>query len=245
MTPDQINDIANWIALSAVIPFAGYWATYGVGSPWYRSLLGVVMFGLGMSITMVLVYVTVRRMLGNFPGYEWWSVGVYTFLALVGWALWAIVIVERRRAPLLLQIPLKRKAGLMAIKTEDGTPVTVPDIWYKAQRVLRTIVSVGIPAFLTFALVLPQIIEALGLPADSEVRLWLLGIAAAVTAVAAAITRIMAIPKVNEWLTKIGLGSVPKAALEAEIVSEGGAQVHVITTVAPDPKANTQPEAVG
>lgn len=244
MSPSQINDIANWIALSAVIPFLGYTITYGSGSPWYRSLLGTVMFGLGAAISLVLGYVTVRRWFGDFPGYEYWSIGIYTLLAIVGWAMWAIVIVERRRAP-LLQIPLKRKADSMAVKTEDGTEVDVPDIWYKAQRVLRTIVAVGIPAFLTFALVLPQIIDALGLPADSQVRLWLLGAAAAVTAVAAAITRIMAIPKVNEWLTNIGLGSVPKAALEAQIIPKGGAEVEVVTVVKPDPKADDSFTAVG
>lgn len=91
---------------------------------------------------------------------------------------------------------------------------TVPDIWFKTQRVLRTIVQVGIPAFLAFALVVPQIIDALGLPVDSELRLWLVGVAGIVTAVAAALTRVMAIPTVNTWLTKIGLGSVPKSAIE-------------------------------
>lgn len=90
---------------------------------------------------------------------------------------------------------------------------TVPSIWYKTQRVLRTFVQVGIPAFLTFALVLPQIIEALGLPVDSGLRLWLVAVAAGVTAVAGAIARVMAIPAVNAWLTKIGLGSVPKSAV--------------------------------
>lgn len=90
--------------------------------------------------------------------------------------------------------------------------LAVPDIINKGQRVLRTIVQVGIPAFLGFALVLPQIIEALGLPVDSELRLWLVGVAAAVTAVAGAIARVMAIPAVNLWLTHIGLGSVPKSA---------------------------------
>jgi hypothetical protein len=108
MTPDQINAFANWIAIAAVIPFAGYWATYGFGSPWYRSYLGWVMFGLGMSVTLVLGYVAVRRALGDFGGYEWWSVGIYTYMNLVGWALWAIVIVERRRAA-MLYVPLKRK----------------------------------------------------------------------------------------------------------------------------------------
>lgn len=90
----------------------------------------------------------------------------------------------------------------------------VPEIWFKSQRVLRTIVQVGIPAFLSVALVIPQIIEALGLPVDSEIRLWLLAVAAGITAVAAAISRIMAIPAVNAWLTTVGLGSVPKSAVE-------------------------------
>ncbi|MDN4616396.1 hypothetical protein P5G50_18265 [Leifsonia sp. F6_8S_P_1B] len=90
--------------------------------------------------------------------------------------------------------------------------LAVPEVINKGQRVLRTIVQVGIPAFLGFALVLPEIIEALGLPVESELRLYLVGIAAAVTAVAGALSRVMAIPAVNEWLTSIGLGSVPKSA---------------------------------
>lgn len=90
----------------------------------------------------------------------------------------------------------------------------VQPIWFKTQRILRTIVQVGIPTFITFAAVLPQIIDALGLPADAEVRLWLLAVAAGITAVAAALTRLMAIPAVNAWLVTIGLGSVPKSAVQ-------------------------------
>lgn len=89
-----------------------------------------------------------------------------------------------------------------------------PDIWYKGKRVLRTIVQVGIPTFLAVALVIPQIIEALGLPVDSEIRLWLVAVAGGITAVAAALTRVMAIPAVNTWLTHIGLGSVPRSYVE-------------------------------
>jgi|GEM_PF-1528457 len=88
--------------------------------------------------------------------------------------------------------------------------LAVPDIINKGQRVLRTIVQVGIPAFLGFALVLPQIIEALGLPIDSQIRLALVAFAAAITAIAGALSRVMAIPAVDQWLTSIGLGSVPK-----------------------------------
>ena len=88
-----------------------------------------------------------------------------------------------------------------------------PEIWYKGKRVLRTIVQVGIPAFLGIAVVIPQVIEALGLPVDSAVHLWLVAVAGGITAVAGAIARVMAIPAINTWLTKIGLGSVPKDTL--------------------------------
>lgn len=99
--------------------------------------------------------------------------------------------------------------------TEINKPVeSVQEIWFKAQRVLRTVVQVGIPAFLGFALVLPQVIEAMGLPVDSELRGWLLAFAAGVTAIAGGLARVMAIPAVNAWLVKIGLGSVPKKAIE-------------------------------
>lgn len=103
------------------------------------------------------------------------------------------------------------------------------DIWYKGKRVLRTLVQVAIPSFLSFALVLPLIIEALGLPVDSELRLWLIAVAGGVTAVAGGIARVMAIPAVNAWLIKVGLGSVPQ---DAVIVSATGNAV-----VATDPKA--------
>lgn len=90
----------------------------------------------------------------------------------------------------------------------------VQDIWFKGQRVLRTIVQVGIPAFLTFNLVLPQIIEALGGVISADVFAWLNLVAAGVTAAAAALTRIMAIPQVNAWLVSLGLGSVPKSEVK-------------------------------
>ena len=97
--------------------------------------------------------------------------------------------------------------------------IDVQDIWFKSQRVLRTIVQVGIPAFLTFAGVLPVIIDSLGLPVDGSLYLWLIGAAGVVTAVAGALSRVMAIPAVNAWLTKIGLGSVPRSEAQVEDLS--------------------------
>lgn len=95
-------------------------------------------------------------------------------------------------------------------KHEEKT-LEVDEIWFAAQRVLRTIVQVGIPAFITFAGVLPTIIDALGLPVDGKVYGVLLASAAVITAVAGALTRVFAIPAVNEFLTRFGLGSVPKS----------------------------------
>lgn len=102
----------------------------------------------------------------------------------------------------------------------EKTNISVEPIWFATQRVIRTIVQVGIPAFITFAGVLPTIISALGLNVDSTVYLWLLSAAAVVTAVAGALSRVMAIPAVNEWLTHLGLGSVPKSAAKRQAVAE-------------------------
>ncbi|WP_146236790.1 hypothetical protein [Curtobacterium sp. MCBD17_030] len=98
--------------------------------------------------------------------------------------------------------------------------MVVEPIWFSAQRVLRTVVQVGIPAFLTFAGVLPVIIDALGLPVDGKVYLWLVSAAAVVTAVAAGLSRVMAIPTVNRWLTAVGLGSVPRAIAKEQAAAK-------------------------
>lgn len=115
--------------------------------------------------------------------------------------------------------------------------LAVPDIINKGQRVLRTVVQVGIPAFLAFALVLPKIIEALGLPVDSQLYAALVAFAGAVTVTAGAIARVMAIPEVDRWLTAIGLGSVKKSQAQTTPAA-----------VAPDdpdqPAAGTPPDTI-
>lgn len=77
---------------------------------------------------------------------------------------------------------------------------------YPWRAVVRTIVEVGIPAFLAFALLVPEIIQAVldqfGEQLPEGVRLWLLGVAALVTGVAAVITRIMALPRAIDFARK-------------------------------------------
>ena len=75
---------------------------------------------------------------------------------------------------------------------------------FSPRAVVRTVLQVGIPAFLTLALVVPQIVDAIleqvGEAAPSWLRSSLLAVAAGVTAAAAIITRVMAIPQVEAFL---------------------------------------------
>lgn len=90
--------------------------------------------------------------------------------------------------------------------TPPGAPTQVA---HPIRAVVRTVVQVGIPTFLTLLLVVPLIIEAIlqepSLP--DGVRAWLVGLAAAITAISGVLTRIMAIPALQPWLERIGLGT--------------------------------------
>lgn len=95
----------------------------------------------------------------------------------------------------------------------DPTQVRRP--W---RATLRTIVQVGIPAIIGLGLVVPQVVQAIleetskrNIVIPDNLRLVLLGISAGVVAVAAILTRIMAIPQVEVLLRKIGLGAAPKS----------------------------------
>lgn len=96
----------------------------------------------------------------------------------------------------------------MAFHAAEPTQVNYP--WRAA---LRTAVQVGIPTLITLVAILPFIIqvvlEELGEAMPDGLRLWLLGAAGFITALATVITRIMANPTINAWLTRIGLGAKP------------------------------------
>lgn len=74
------------------------------------------------------------------------------------------------------------------------------------ERVKRTALQVGVPAFLFLVVVLPPVIDVidteLGEHLPAGFRLWMTGAAAVLTAVAAAVSRIMALPVVNDWLSR-------------------------------------------
>ncbi|MEV8023412.1 hypothetical protein [Microbacterium sp. NPDC080220] len=97
---------------------------------------------------------------------------------------------------------------------------TTPEIWFKTQRVLRTIaqaIIVLVPVVNGAAI---AVVTYLNEQTDVIVPAWVFAVlngAIAVTAVAMGlVARVMAVPGVNDWLTKLGLGSVPKTAIEGD-----------------------------
>jgi hypothetical protein len=108
--------------------------------------------------------------------------------------------------------------------TQPITTATVPEIWFKAKRVLRTIVQ-AVLTFLglwaTIAIVAPQVLAELAKILPGSWIAWLTGALAFVGVVAGVLARIMAIPQINAFLVKIGLGSVPAAAvIDARVTND-------------------------
>lgn len=203
-------------ALVLDFALASFLALYfAVGTPrtWFRDRLGWVIFGYAMSTVAFVGLIVYGIVFGQkVPEPIRLIVGAAFAVAL----LLKIFAIHQERVEGRIAGERSTPTGRKIMSNPTPTVEEVKEvttIWYKAQRVLRTLVATVIPSFLGFAVVLPMIIDALGLPVDSDLRLWLLAVAAGVTAVATAISRIMAIPAVNAWLTKIGLGSVPKSAI--------------------------------
>lgn len=237
MTSEEINDIAGFIVALAAIPATATALIYGFGSPWWRSWLGRVMFAKWLSVALVLIVVFARRTWGDYPGYEWVALFTYSFMLVTFTATTIEIITVRRGADDGSIIP-REKEKFMGEST--GTLV-VPDIWYKAQRVLRTVVAFLITAVPTVNLAAMAVIDYLQNQQDVAVPgwvfLWLNVIVAGTALVIGLVTRLMAVPGVNAWLTKIGLGSVPRDSLEQVSTAQG----QQVTVVAPDPKAETGP----
>jgi len=214
MVPTWVAELmpSDWLMFAFAGLLLYFVLDYGLLTPWWKAPVSffVLWYALAMAVLMVLIiYGTVAGQRID----EWARIPAWAALCIG--MLGKIVVLKFSRYQ--GRIERRRLAGLtserisMDPKTEAVAKATT--IWYVMQRVVRTLVQTAIPSFLTFALVLPSIIEAMGLPVESELRLWLIGLAAGITAVAGAISRVMAIPAVNAWLIKLNLGSVPKDAV--------------------------------
>lgn len=101
-------------------------------------------------------------------------------------------------------------------------------IWFPLQRALRTAAAVLVTltsALAVAVVVAPQILTAVQDVLPGPVVAWASGAIAAVAALSAALSRLMAVPWVNEQLTKIGLGTAPRGAVA--IVDKTGGDVGV------------------
>lgn len=99
-----------WATIPAIIAALGCVATailYGVGSPWYRTLLGVVFFGVVVVNIPVFGIIFGRRIFDMYPGYGWVAFVTYCFAALGWWSMFAMVLIERRSSH-VITLPIKK-----------------------------------------------------------------------------------------------------------------------------------------
>lgn len=101
----------------------------------------------------------------------------------------------------------------MTAPTPEPTPVA-PPIWYPAQRVIRTVLVNVVALVPILNLSLPLVAAAFDAPdVPIEVYLTVNSVILGALAVTGILSRLIAIPAINTWLTKLGAGSVPKSAL--------------------------------
>jgi hypothetical protein len=94
----------------------------------------------------------------------------------------------------------------------------VDDIWYKGQRVIRTVLVSAIVWVPGLIATLPLVAAAFNSPnIPPKVYLVVSGIVAGALVILGVLARVMSIPAVNAWLTKLGAGSVPRSATIATV----------------------------
>lgn len=92
----------------------------------------------------------------------------------------------------------------------------LPPVWFPVQRVIRTAVQVILAAASVLAvtvIVAPQILDAIADVLPGPAVAWITGAIAALAAVSAALSRVMAVPAVDAFLRRFGAGSAPKGAV--------------------------------
>lgn len=89
-------------------------------------------------------------------------------------------------------------------------------IWFPLQRAIRTAIQVIVAAaaiLATTVVVTPQILTAIQDVLPGPAVAWITAAIASLAAISAAVSRVMAIPAVDEWLRKLGAGSAPAGAV--------------------------------
>lgn len=107
MSAETINNLATVPLLAGGFFAALCFLVVFVGSPWYRSGLGITFLGILLGATIVAVVPALRRVFGEYAGYEWVAVACYSAYALAWLGLFLVVLVERRRSDFIV-LPVSR-----------------------------------------------------------------------------------------------------------------------------------------
>jgi len=107
------------------------------------------------------------------------------------------------------------------------TPPTPPPVPFPAQRIIRTVIQTtaavilsSVACITTASIIAPQLLEAIRELLPDDVYAWAAAAVATTAAIAAALARIMAIPGVNGFLTRLRAGSTPRhARLDSDVES--------------------------
>ncbi len=101
------------------------------------------------------------------------------------------------------------------------TPTVAPptQVTHSTRAALRTALQTFIPGLIAALAVLPPLIQSI--LGDQSVPGWLRGwltvAAAGVAVVAGIVAKVMNVPGVNAWLTKLGVGAKPAAAVPVTV----------------------------
>lgn len=101
----DINQLANYVLIAGSVPAIAFLLIFGIGSPWYSSGLGRVIFLLAFSIVTFYGVALAAVLFDEYPGRAWVRLIAFSLLA-VALTLLSIIVVIERRAP---AAPLSRK----------------------------------------------------------------------------------------------------------------------------------------
>lgn len=218
-------------ALMACFGLATFLAAYfALGKPriWYKDRLGWVLFSYAVMTFLFLGLIAYAIVFEQKVAEPWrFAVGTGMAVALT----LKIFAIHRERAGSRIapdQSPTGRNGTMSTpdLSLEEIKDVTT--IWFKAQRALRTAFS----TFITLLPLAPQVIAIVNGQWESE---FLIAVGVQAVALNAVVSRIMAIPQVNAFLTKwLNLGSIPKQNITAKNSPVNG---NLVVTVEPDRKA--------
>jgi hypothetical protein len=216
MVPIGIAELqpSDWLMFAFLGVQLFFVLDYGIFTPWWRHPIGWIVLEYGVGVLILMSLIVYGVVYGQ--RVDEWMRTIAMLMVLLGAIGKEIILkvsrregrIERRRLAREHELGVSSDRPVAPIERKTVTKKTVPEIWYKGKRALRTAFS----TLLTVLPIAPQIIAIVNEQWSSE---WLIAVGVQAVAINTVITRVMAIPTVNAWLTSIGLGSVPKSAVIA------------------------------